>query len=608
MNDTTDSQEDPKFPNVRPKRGRKRKSMNLTRAENKKAKNTNKTHYDYKRRILVEKKLDETFQCSCSKKCCTAISLAQRQQCFKKFWELGSYDAQTTYIGALVKEYDKKRTYGMGKRPKKFSRNYQLDGVLVCRETFIKTLCISTKRVNSALMKLRSKSITDKRGQAQGGQNKIDQRREQEVINQINQIPRYKSHYRRYQCSDAEFLPPEMTLSLMYRKYNEEIENAVSFQTYRRIFLTKFNLKFKKLKKDTCNTCDTYQSKIHNALTANEKEKLKEDHENHIKNWQEARNQMKNDMKKAKDNENIECLTFDLEKTLPLPRLATGILFYKRQIWLYNLGIHSGSTNKGHFYVWTENEAGRGAQEIASCLTKHIKENISDKTTELTLWSDSCGGQNRNIKMTLMLKAVLSHSSLKIIRMRFLVSGHSFLPNDSDFSDVECALKHQQRLYLPEDYIRIMEECRTKNKFKVSRMLSSEFYGTAELEKQIVNRKVDVGNKKISWLKTREILLDKEKPFSIFLRTNFDDDSDYAEIDIRKKQLGRPAMFKDLLMPMWLKGKKISNPKLVDIKSVMHLIPNDCKQFYENITGTDIMDDVDGFSGAPDFEVEPSAE
>lgn len=38
----------------------------------------------------------------------------------------------------------------------------------------------------------------------------------------------------------------------------------------------------------------------------------------------------------------------------------------------------------------------------------------------------------------------------------------------------------------------------------------------------------------------------------------------------------------------------------------MHLIPNDCKQFYENIAGKYIIDDVDGFSGAPDFEVESS--
>ncbi|CAH1108889.1 unnamed protein product [Psylliodes chrysocephalus] len=313
---------------LRPKRGKKRISPNMTRAENKQAKNAIKTHYEYKRKTVEEKKLDEAFQCSCSKKCNTTLNLTQQQKCFKKFWELGSYNAQTAYIGALVKEYDKKRNYVLAQKPKKYFRIYQLDGVTICHETFIRTLRISTKRVNSALTKLRSESITDKRGKLQGGKNKIDAR-EQEVINQINKIPKYKSHYRRAQCSNAEFLPPEITWSLMYRKYKEETEKPM----------------------DTCNTCDSYHSKLQNALTPNEKEKIKEEHDNHIKSWQDARNQMKNDMKKAKESNEIECLTFDLEKTLPLPRLATGILFYKRQIWLYNLAVHSGSTNKGYFYV-----------------------------------------------------------------------------------------------------------------------------------------------------------------------------------------------------------------------------------------------------------------
>lgn len=92
----------------------------------------------------------------------------------------------------------------------------------------------------------------------------------------------------------------------MYRKYKEELENPVSFQTYRRIFFSKFNLKFKALKKDTCNICHTYQRKIQNALTTTEKETLTEDHNNRIKNWQEARNIMKNDINKTKGNEKID--------------------------------------------------------------------------------------------------------------------------------------------------------------------------------------------------------------------------------------------------------------------------------------------------------------
>lgn len=234
---------------------------------------------------------------------------------------------------------------------------------------------------------------------------------------------------------------------------------------------------------------------------------------------------MKEDLARAQASTTTECLTFDLQKTLPLPRLPTGILFYKRQIWLYNLGIHAGSNNRGFFNLWTENEAGRGAQEVGSYLMKHISKKITNSVKELILWSDSCGGQNRNIKLTLMMQSALqSHPSLEKIFIRFLISGHSFLPNDADFSNIECSLKHRQRLYVPEDYVKVMKECRKKNRFEVNRMLSTDFFGTAELEKQICNRKFDVNKEKVSWLKTREIYLNKEKPFAIFLKSNFEDE------------------------------------------------------------------------------------
>jgi len=70
---------------------------------------------------------------------------------------------------------------------------------------------------------------------------------------------------------------------------------------------------------------------------------------------------------------------------------------------------------------------------------------------ELVTWSDSCGGQNRNIKMTLsMLKLVCSPNiQFTKITMKFLESGHSFLPNDSYFSDIEKRLKYHPDVFVP---------------------------------------------------------------------------------------------------------------------------------------------------------------
>jgi hypothetical protein len=123
---------------------------------------------------------------------------------------------------------------------------------------------------------------------------------------------------------------------------------------------------------------------------------------------------------------------------------------------------------------------------------------VAPTVQHLVLWSDSCGGQNRNIKIcTLMLHTLIKHSNLVTITFRFRVPGHSFLPNDSAFGDVECELRKQQRLYLPEDIVRVMTDCRKKDKFVVTRMQRCEFKSTANLERSIVNRKVDVEGKPV---------------------------------------------------------------------------------------------------------------
>jgi len=116
----------------------------------------------------------------------------------------------------------------------------------------------------------------------------------------------------------------------------------------------------------------------------------------------------------------------------------------------------------------------------------------------------------------MMQHLLQNHRSFESISFKFRVPGHSFLPNDSEFGDVECAMKRQQRLYLPEDIIAVMRDCRRKNKFTVSRLSQNDFVTCCELENKLVNRKHDVNGMPVSWMKTREIkLLKSEHEFVI---------------------------------------------------------------------------------------------
>lgn len=137
-------------------------------------------------------------------------------------------------------------------------------------------------------------------------------------------------------------------------------------------------------------------------------------------------------------------------------------------------------------------------------------------------------------------------------------------------------------------------------------MAKENFWSTSPLEKTIVNRKHDIHNNKVNWLELRQIRITKEKPYSIFMNKDFDEN--FVEVNIQRRTAGRPKSSPDLaafLVPLWPNGKPVSLPKLQDIKSIMHLIPGDARQFYENLTSDpDIVDDVDGIDGTLDFTLE----
>lgn len=94
------------------------------------------------------------------------------------------------------------------------------------------------------------------------------------------------------------------------------------------------------------------------------------------------------------------------------------------------------------------------------------------------MWSDSCGGQNTNIKIVLILKAIIaiiaSHATLKTIFLKYLVPGHTFLPNDTDFGKIERALKYQLRVYTLEEFKGIILSCEKEKSFVVTEMQSED--------------------------------------------------------------------------------------------------------------------------------------
>lgn len=144
---------------------------------------------------------------------------------------------------------------------------------------------------------------------------------------------------------------------------------------------------------------------------------------------------------------------------------------------------------------------------------------MNEPVKNLILWSDSCGGQNRSIKLVLILIHVLqNHPSLETISLRFLQSDHSFLPNDTEFAYFETSLKQHEKVCTDSAYIEIMKNRRIENKFTVKRMTPQDFFSVQNMEDAITNRKYDEHKNKINWLETHEILIDKFHPSIIKMK------------------------------------------------------------------------------------------
>ena len=117
-------------------------------------------------------------------------------------------------------------------------------------------------------------------------------------------------------------------------------------------------------------------------------------------------------------------------------------------------------------YCWPETVAGRGSDEVVSCLL-HYFSSLPQNVTTLHLYSDGCGGQNKNATVMRFLFALVRLGRFQQIQHYFPVRGHSFLPNDRDFGYTESKKRKQERICTPEGWYEVIKSARRRNPFVV---------------------------------------------------------------------------------------------------------------------------------------------
>lgn len=555
-----------------------------------------------KGKTIHAKEVDVT-SCGCKRNCNLQIDPERQKQICQEFYGLGSFNLQSAFLFSMIKVVNKERTYTAGpisRRDK--TRVYCLIGTggderKVCKTFFQKTLQVSAGRIDRVLKQKGNESVapTDRRGSAPSV-NKTPTETVNDVKLFIERFPAYESHYALHKSS-RKYLAPDLNLNIMYQLYCEDKQNPVSKHMFRKIFNEQFNLSFHAPLSDTCRKCDNFDVKIRATEVEDEKKTLLTEKELHLRKAEAARSGRQTDATNGKSDNDLTVIAFDLMKTLPTPRLTTGVAYYKRQLWTYLLGIHNLATDDVVMFLWDESTASRGSQEVGSCILYYVKHFVN--TTKLIMYSDQCGGQNRNIKMSVLCQYIVSHPDYTVTEIdhKFMVSGHSYLQCDQDFGLVEKQKKFFKDIYIPDHWSDVVKAARKKNPFTVVKMKSENFFSTKTLETNIVNRKVSNDTTPVQWLKIQWLRFVQSDPFTIRYKYSNNPDVHFSKVNLQK----RTSVITPILNLLYPNGRSITKQKKQDLLHLLDYVPPLYHNFFKNLQVNnnntyDYVDDVDDFN------------
>ncbi|CAG9782675.1 unnamed protein product [Diatraea saccharalis] len=237
---------------------------------------------------------------------------------------------------------------------------------------------------------------------------------------------------------------------------------------------------------------------------------------------------------KANSEENFSTVTFDLQAVLQIPTCDVGLLYYSRKLCVYNLTVYeAGLPNNAYCFPWSEVNGKKGSCEIGTILLHYLTNCVPENVTEISLFSDTCGGQNRNqFVAALLLWAVQKIDHFKVIEQKFLESGHSQMEADSMHSSIESAKKNTSVFSMME-WISIFKRARRRQTVKVDgkkiirepyhgkEFKYNEFLDLKHLADAIMKNKTkDEKGNRVQWLKIKRIRYVKGEERKLFF--NYD--------------------------------------------------------------------------------------
>jgi hypothetical protein len=596
---TEDDNDNDPLKTVDKSRKRLQKPKMWKRHQRKTIKNTGE-EYSTKKGLKKRKRLLQQSDCErkkCKRRCHEHISEAEREGIHYHYWKvLDTYDKKQTFICEHVStESTRHKTVGECSRRSQTLAYFLTVGgekKRVCRDFFLRTLDETPDKVRYNLKKRHNRGGVngDQRGKARHEHPSISDTDKQVIKNHIMSYPAVESHYCR-SSSKRKYLPQNLSIAEMFRQYKVKCiaDNITPLKehAYREIFCTEFNLGFHQPKKDQCSICNKYKGNESDSTFVS-----------HQMRKEEARAMKESDKQHSIQNHEHYVASFDLQKVLTCPAGKVGTIYYKRKLATYNLTIFDMRTKQGYCYIWDETTGKRGSCEIASCLWLWLQ-TLPTTVNKVTLYSDSCSGQNRNTSMIGMMLAAVELLSIQEINHKFLEPGHTQMEVDSMHSCIERASK-AANIYVPHDWSTVASLAKKTGKpYHVVKMQQTNFLDFKNLSEQIVNNKSKlVSGKKFSFMQCKWMRFEKSSN-TVKVKTTLDD-SEFDLLRVHNSATLDSASLRHSMVQLYKHQISISIAKHNDLLYLCDklVIPKEFHDFYRRLNSSDCRDNLD----EPDIE------
>ncbi|KAK7089570.1 hypothetical protein V1264_024516 [Littorina saxatilis] len=549
----------------------------------------------------------------CRYRCTQKMSSDQRLELFQTFYALGTYERQKDFVCTNVKQKKTVTILGEDNQPSQKKRQvcrvftFTVEGTVhrVCKKFFLSTLAKGETYVDHALENTCGGVFcaTGRRGKAPP-HNKFSEESVNQATEHISSFPVVESHYTR-KDTQRMYLPSNLTIKKMYDLYLERCQQQeqrpVSQKKYRQIFNENFNYSFHTPKKDQCAICVIHDSKLKQGTASDEeKQRFKE----HIDRKNRARDEKDGDKREATANPSKHVVTIDLQAVLQAPCGLVSQLYYKRKLSVYNFTVYSLADKKGTCFTWDESEGKRGSCEIATCLYIYLS-SLPKSVEEVTIFSDCCSGQNRNQYLAAaMVHAVNNISNIKVIRHKYLETGHTQMECDSMHSAITFAKKHTP-IYTPCGWDIILRMARRGQPYVVIPLKHTDFLDVKQLACSAVrNTKTDINGQRVNWLTVKCLQFVQGEEELLYLKTSFDEEEYRVLRLVTSGKRGRTSsLTKTTIVPRYSSKLPISEAKKRDLLSLCKsaIIPEQHHDYYKALpSSTSAADKLP----EPDFEEE----